>query len=68
MLAAGVAVAPFTCGISGSISSHNSSETSGLAIVAILSHEVGDAGFVAGSQVPVSEDRTTETLREMRVH
>jgi len=41
-----------TFGISGSISSHNSSNTNGLAIVAILSHEVDDTHFVSELRVP----------------
>jgi hypothetical protein len=41
-----------TFGINGSKSSHNPSDTNGLAIVAILSHEVDDTRFVSEPQVP----------------
>jgi hypothetical protein len=41
-----------TFGISGSINSHNGSDTNGLAIVAILSHEVDDTRFVSEPRVP----------------
>jgi hypothetical protein len=41
-----------TFGINGSISPHSSSDTNGLAIVAILSYEVDDTRFVSKRQVP----------------
>jgi hypothetical protein len=41
-----------TFGTSGSIKPHNSSDTNGLAIVAILSHEVDDTRFVSDRRVP----------------
>ena len=41
-----------TTGINGSTSPHSSSDTNGLAIVAILSHEVDDTHFVSEQRVP----------------
>ena len=48
----GTDAATGTFGINCSNSSHNSSDTNGLAIVAMLSHEVDDTRFVSEPRVP----------------